>query len=164
MNVKMSFDPTPLQKALDNLSKKQEENVAEQVTRSAYAIEKDAKEAVPVFLGALRASLNVKRTNKNMTAFVGSGVLSGDALSYAEAIEFGRKPGSFPAYQEGSGLYQWVKLKLGIVGKMTKSVAFLIARKIEQNGTKGQPYLMPAFKKEVRIFEARLREILKGVK
>lgn len=164
MKLKMTFDEKKINDKISRMTEVQKEGFQKLVYTSAYKIEANAKELVTVFTGALRASINVKTFNKGLTADIGSGVLTGEPLIYAEAIEFGRKPGSFPAYDEASGLYRWVKLKLGIVGKMTKSVAFLIARKIFKEGTKPQPYLKPAFDKEKRNFESKIKDVLNKVR
>lgn len=150
-----------LKRQLKAWSKKKEQEVKKQVLKSAYLIEGRAKRLAPVFEGHLGASINVKPTKKGFAAQIGSGVLSGKPLLYAEIVEFGRKPGGFPPYQENTSLYRWVKLKLGIVGKMTKQVAFLIARKIAKYGFKPHPYLKPAYDHEIGPFEQAIKEIMK---
>ena len=142
----------------------QEDQIKEQVLRSAYNIEAEAKRNVPKFTSILAATLNVKKIKSGFAAQIGSGVLSGKPLVYASAIEFGRKPGGFPPWQINSGLYKWVQLKLGITGKMGKQVAFLIARKIANEGFKGQPYLVPAHDNEKTNFSKKLAKILKKVR
>jgi len=53
--------------------------------------------------------------------------------TYGAPLEYGRKPGSFPPVD---ALEYWVIRKLGIT-EDSRSVAFLIARKIARVGTKG---------------------------
>jgi len=55
---------------------------------------------------------------------------------YGLPVEEGSRP-HWPPWGAGSSLYVWVERKLGITGKDTKSVAFLIARSISKKGTKG---------------------------
>lgn len=56
-------------------------------------------------------------------------------LNYAPPVELGTRP-HFPPVE---ALIDWVKAKLGITGdKEARSVAFLVARKISRQGTKGQ--------------------------
>jgi len=165
MSVEIKFDEKKLVKSLDRLYKKWSPDVKKQVAKSAYNIHREAVQNVPVGADAnLKVSLQTKFRDQGYTSEIGSGVLTGKALIYAEVVEFGRKPGGFPPWKENSGLYRWVKLKLGIAGKMTKSVAFLIARKIAKYGFKGQPYLHPAFKHEEPIFIREIKKIFKKVK
>lgn len=152
---------TNTNRQLKSWKNERELELKRQVTKSAYNIESKAKVKVPVFEGTLRASLNVKIIQSGYTAQIGSGVLGGKPLTYAEIIEFGRKPGGFPPFSENSSLYRWVKLKLGITGKLTKSVAFLIARKIAKYGFKAHPYLKPSLEHERPSFERKIKEIMK---
>lgn len=163
--IEVKFDDRKLTKRMRKLSKKWIPEVKKQVYKSANEIHREAVNLVPVGADAqLKNSLEVNLKDKGFAADVGTGVLSGEKLVYAEAIEFGRKPGGFPPWKENSGLYRWVRLKLGITGKMTKSVAFLIARKVADFGFKGQPYLIPSFKNEEKIFNRKIKDIFKKVK
>ena len=58
---------------------------------------------------------------------------------YAVAVEKGTVP-HFPPYKQGSGLYRWVEKVMGIGGKETARVAFLVARKIGQHGTRARNF------------------------
>ena len=63
-------------------------------------------------------------------------------LAYALPVEIGTKP-HFPPLEP---LIDWVKVKLNISGeKEARGVAFLIARKISRQGTKGQRPFGQAF-------------------
>lgn len=161
--IKITSNIKKVKAQLKKWEKERKEEVKKQVYISATNIEAKAKRNVPVFEGTLRSSINVKQIRKGFAAQIGSGVLSGKPLVYAEAIEFGRKPGGFPPWQENSGLYRWVKNKLGIVGKMTKTVAFLIARKIAKEGFEKHPYLKPAHDSEINKFETAIKKIMKRV-
>jgi hypothetical protein len=55
-------------------------------------------------------------------------------FEYGEALESGRSPGKFPPPEP---IQAWVEKKLGLSGKEAKAVAFLVARKIAKQGTKG---------------------------
>jgi len=95
------------------------------------------------------------------------------ANRYAKAVEVGRRPGTMPPVGDSpqEGLWRWV-LRHGWYNtasvkrggkpsvfqlsrnkekriKQAKSIAFLIARKIKEKGTKPRPYLIPAYNKGV---------------
>jgi hypothetical protein len=54
--------------------------------------------------------------------------------------------GTRPHFPPPSALYDWVMVKLGIPMPAARGVAFVIARKISQVGTKPQPYQKEALK------------------
>jgi len=146
---------------LKDWTKMRKKQVREQVTDSANVVESEAVQRVSVgATAALKVSIGINYRDKGMTAEIGSGVMGGEQLVYAEALEFGRKPGGFPPWKENSALYYWVKMKLGIRGKLTKAVAFMIARKISKFGFKKRPYLMPAYNRERPIFERKIKKIM----
>lgn len=57
----------------------------------------------------------------------------GSALPYAECVELGTKP-HFPPV---APIADWARAKLGLTEDEARRVAFMIARKISQHGTKG---------------------------
>lgn len=83
--------------------------------------------------GALRGGyqVEVRRANtKNPVGVIANPIL------YHDAVEDGRKPGKRPPIE---ALMPWVGSKLGVPpGPERRSVAFLVARKIGQTGTKPQ--------------------------
>jgi hypothetical protein len=95
------------------------------------------------------------------TSLLGSGAnLTGrvfNPLPSAPAVETGRKPGKQPP--TGS-LLLWVRRKLGVSDeKAARSVAFLVARRIGQRGTKGAFMFGKGFKMAESRVRARLNEI-----
>lgn len=79
------------------------------------------------------------------------------AKRYIFALIYGRKPGHFPPYEENTNLYNWTKIKIKPEEKKIKSVAFLVARKIANEGTR-------IFKKEIDPLETEMtKEIVKSV-
>lgn len=58
----------------------------------------------------------------------------GTPMPYAETVEYGRKPGSFPPV---APIALWAERKLGVAGDEAMSVGFAIARKIFHKGTEG---------------------------
>ena len=70
---------------------------------------------------------------------------------YADSVEFGRNPGSFPPIQP---LIGWVMRKMGVRDvKRARSIAFAIANDIKKRGLMPRPFLGPAIEnaKTIRI-------------
>src|SRR5687768_16321338 len=83
-------------KRLDAYSQEKQTEVKKQVAISAFAIEADAKQVVPVKTGRLRASIDSTFSQNGNSAEVGTDV------SYGPSVEFGSsgrvaKPFLFPA-------------------------------------------------------------------
>ena len=75
---------------------------------------------------------------------VNRGVLSAEivyAAPYAEAVEYGRSPGTMPPPQ---ALIKWARRKLGLNDKEAKRAAWAIASAIKKRGIAASPYLEPA--------------------
>lgn len=72
---------------------------------------------------------------------------------YWQYVEYGRRPGKMPPIQS---IYEWIQNKRSMQFKIknaknritaTKSLAFVIARKIGAKGTPKQPFVQPALQK-----------------
>ncbi|MCS7257287.1 MAG: HK97 gp10 family phage protein [Thermomicrobium sp.] len=63
-------------------------------------------------------------------------VFSTDEPLKVLAVEYGRRPGKFPPWREGSALALWVKRMLG----GDERVSFLVARAIARRGTKARRF------------------------
>ena len=116
------------------------------VSASGFRIEAAAKKAAPVNFGRLRDAIVMTKPDP-FTARVTAGV------NYAEFVEKGRQPGKFPPL---GPIKLWATRVLGNPG-----AAFAIARKIAMKGTKAQPFLGPALKKEKPTFIKNLRTLFK---
>lgn len=117
---------------------------------SASRVLSDAKNTVPVAWGKLRSSGHVKPIPKGHKAEFES--------NYARYVEFGRRAGKFPPIDP---IRDWVR-KVGMAsGENVNSIAFLVARKIAQKGTRKQPFLRPAFERERMRFKRNVLRLVK---
>ena len=76
-------------------------------------------ERIPNNTGGAASSLEVK----------GNQLLGNDYIYY---LDQGRRPGRFPPVKN---MIEWVNSKLGIQGKEAKSIAFLVGRKLANEGS-----------------------------
>lgn len=165
MSANAKYNPRKINLDLTQWTEARKAELKKLIAKTAYEIEGKAKTLVPTGVdGTLRASINVKFKNAGFAAEIGPGALEGKSVVYAEIIEFGRKPGGFPPWRENTALWRWVKLKMGVTGKLTKQVAFMIARKIFQSGFPKQPYLAPAFRQKIPNFKKGLIKLFKRTK
>lgn len=107
-------------------------------------LERETKEATPTGAhGLLRGSVT--------HALMGEAIADGrgvagkvySPLNYALPVELGTKP-HFPPIEP---LRDWVEKKLGVPEHESRSVAFLVARKIASKGTKGAKMFTSALAK-----------------
>ena len=110
------------------------------VVRSTDGIFKDALDAVPVDLGDLKASGNRSYGDNQLTGIV---VFGGTPAPYAPYVEFGT--GSNVRIPEGFGAY---------------AMQFFVNGK---GRMKAQPYLIPAFINNKKIFLRDMRKIAKNI-
>ena len=100
-------------------------------------------------------------------------ILAGFPTKYAYYVEFGRRAGKWPPFNE---ILQWVKIRriynlhnraerkeLGVTKlqdyiTQVYTAAFLIQRSIGTKGTKPHPFLHPAFEKNKRLYEQVIRK------
>jgi len=90
--------------------------------------------------GQLQGSIAIEKPMKNARTV-------GTTTGYGLYVEFGRGAGKMPPLET---LIDWVRLKLKIDAKKAKGVAFMIGRKIARAGTKGQPFLRPAYDRGIK--------------
>jgi HK97 gp10 family phage protein len=163
-----------LDKAIRNLESWETEKiqaVANQFSRSALAVEREAKIRVPTNYGKLKTSIQ-----HNITKTDSGRVISADVeadTEYAAFVEFGTKANvqvplelaeyARTFYASGTGTFdqllenikEWARKK-GI----PQEAAYPIARKIAREGVRAQPFLFPAFDRERPILIQKLRGIL----
>jgi len=106
---------------------------------------------------------------KKITAFgqltnSGSVIVNGDTVDigftaiHAPFVEYGRKAGRMPPIQI---IKAWARRKLRVSEKEADSVAFSVARKIAMEGTKAQPFLMPAYEKVKSMIPEIMKKFVK---
>ena len=106
--------------------------------------------------GILRASIGTKVTLGTDAAHLARGeVFSGAQAPYAEFVEYGRRPGKFPPWGEGSSLRLWVQRVIG-----DGSRTFIIARAIARRGIRGRFMFTQAMATVRPSIEPRLRAAL----
>lgn len=96
-----------------------------------------------VVTGFLRRSGRVQKVN-DTSLDVGFFDTTNKNSGYALYVEYGRRSGKFPPLDE---IVQWVKTKFSLKDKDARSVGFLVARKIAQEGSKPHPFFGPAVQK-----------------
>lgn len=123
-------------------------------SEAASRIQADATSAAPV--GAtrdLRGSIQKKVTDK-------VGIVWSNK-SYAEDVEFGKKPGSWAHVGD---LMYWVRQKIKPPRNKLKSVTYLINRKIFEKGTDAQPFFYPFVKKWESRYVKRITQLINKIK
>jgi len=125
---------------LKSISKEAELGVKSSVVRNTDQIYAEALANVPVLDGYLRGSGNTSYSDNQLTGTVAFG---GNAAPYAPYVEFGT--GSGVVIPEGFGAFAMQYFVSG-KGRM-----------------KAQPYLIPAFIKNKKIFLRDMRKIAKNI-
>lgn len=140
------------------------------IEATARRIEGSAKSRVPVYMGRLRSSIDVRGKNLRREVFT--------PVYYAPYVEFGTKakadiPAGLESYamqfkgNRGGGSFNsllkniesWVTSK-GI----PQEAAFHIAVSIARYGVRAQPFLFPAFFREQPKLLNDLKKMLRGLK
>lgn len=142
------------------------EEMAASLNEAMFLLEREIKELIPVGAhGLLRGSVTHKLIALARGQSVSGKVFS--PLNYAVPVELGTKP-HFPPL---APLRDWVEKKLGVSKSQSRSVAFLVARKIAAKGTKPQKPFETGFRDNAdqvnAIFGrglARIRDRLMGGK
>lgn len=111
------------------------------ITKGLMLLQREIAEATPTGANQLlRKSIIAQPVQVSESGLIG---VVGTSLNYAVPVEIGTRP-HFPPL---APLQDWVVAKLGIEKKRAKSVAFLIARKISKQGTKGAFMFRDTFKR-----------------
>lgn len=101
--------------------------------------------------GALASSIKVLSKPQELKAKVTTGA------PYAAGVEWGNKPGHYPDIDK---LRDWVRLKLRVPAKHVDYVTGAVAYKIEQQGTKPQPYFTPAFEMARKQLKQQMKRMV----
>lgn len=108
-----------------------------------------------IVTGLLRSSGRLEKIDDE-TLDVGFFDTTNRGHGYAMFVEFGRRAGKFPPIDE---MIQWVQKKLRIEGdKESRTLGFLIARKIAREGSAPHPFFIPSIKKNQRNIVKAMRD------
>jgi len=116
--------------------------------RAGYIVESEAKILTPVDRGRLRASI----THEVDPAAVPLFCQIGTNVDYARAVHDGRPPGSMPPISAISG---WAT-RHGLP-------AWPVAMAIRNNGTRSQPFLVPALERKTNDVMSAIDEGLRSI-
>ena len=118
-----------------------EQEMAVSLNEALLLLEREVKERTPVGVGGgggLRGSITSELRGRQ-TANLHGRVFS--PLAHALPVELGTKPHWAPI----DPIQDWVEVKLGIPKSESRSVAFMVARKIARKGTEGAHMFENAF-------------------
>ena len=102
-----------------------------------------------------RTFFEIKGKGQDMEMKIVQPAKSDKGYYYGGAVRGGTRP-HFPP---PSALYDWVMVKLGVPMPAARGVAFLIARKISEVGTKPQPYQKEALKANM----TKIQNVVNGI-
>ncbi|MBI1268374.1 MAG: hypothetical protein GC193_13185 [Cryomorphaceae bacterium] len=146
--IEIKYDTSLVKKARIITDKKVRQQAIKIVTSSGFAVESKAKELAPVDTGMLVNKIQMTKPDP-FTARITAGT------NYAESIEMGQKPGTWPHM---GALRLWAKRVLG-----DPSLAMPIAASIFIKGREPRPFLRPAFNKERPKFIRKIKKLFVGV-
>jgi hypothetical protein len=139
--------------------------------KTAQNIEADAVKNLDrnksVFRSTLKQDIEVKITRKKNMMIWRVGAFNNKVGTY---IEFGTGPASekssktfFPPWKQGTNLYKWVSAKFGLSGTAAESASFAVAKGLHEHGSKGRPWLRPAYYKNIKRLVASMVARIKKV-
>lgn len=120
------------------LSKEDKEKLQQELFKKGLEFESVWKKEVPVYTGRYKSSITTKKKDD------GVGVIVGTNVDYAKVLEYGGDPSNFPPVNE---LRKWVSRSLAVEDDEVDKVAYLIGRKIKEEGIEKQAPMRTAKKK-----------------
>ena len=157
-----------LRRALTQIVKSTQKKAIGQVRLSTKRVASEAKRKAPKAFGVLRGSITATFERGGL-----DGVIKAEA-PYARWVEgetnaqigfgtgqsrYGRRPGKWPPVEP---IRRWVVIK-GLAKKWNMSefsATFLVRRKIGLEGTPAQPFLFPAYNRELPVFKEAIERIV----
>ena len=137
-----------------------DQHLVSAMQKSTIEVQSAVRPLTPVFMGALRNSIQSQVKHEgplNIVGVVGSTLKS---EVYPSVMEHGRKPGTMPP---PDALERWVHIKLGVSEKDAPGVALAVARKIKARGIPGHFFMKRGWEKSkprvIGYFEQALRDI-----
>ena len=112
-----------------------------------------------MFEGHLFQRIDARAKIEGKQAVVEVGAIG---VPYGLAVEKGQRPGK---KQDLAKLIRYARIKLGVTPKLAPFVGLRLKAKIEKDGSKAKPFLVPAFKDNrerlARSFAVRLQTAYK---
>ncbi|PHS20233.1 MAG: hypothetical protein COA86_02775 [Kangiella sp.] len=156
MSFKLHSNLTSVLLKIKNYPKVLEPRIDNAAKEFIHRVNRDAKLNAPEAETTLKNSIKVKRL----------GLIDYESkpeVNYANAIEEGSKKGGWPTFQS---MLDWLKvrnIKPHTKGFDLFDLAYAIRKKIYKNGTKAQPFMKPALKKNRKGLDAIVRRHLAGI-
>jgi hypothetical protein len=153
--VKVSFSlkgQKAVLRKLDQFSRRAKNVLREEVERTAEKVQRTSRGLVPRDTGDLRQSIQITYRPDRLGARVGTN------SEHAWPIHSGLKR----RWYRPKALEPWVDRNIQ-VARSTESAAFLVARSIAETGTKGHPFLFPAFDREKKPFSRTVRRRIREI-
>lgn len=119
------------------LNDKGEEKIQQSLFKKALILESMIKKRSPVFTGQYKSLWSTEKNDDGSVSVVNP---QGDK---GRALEYGGEGRQFPPVDE---LRKWVDRSLPVDDTEVDSVAYLVGRKIEEEGIEPQPHIRPAVK------------------
>ena len=162
--IKIAFQKVHVNKKLGDMVK-DAPNLAAQALYTATlhilipAIKENIRKQDAVFEGHLFQRIDARAKVEGRQGIVEVGAIG---VPYGKAIEKGQKPGT---KQNLAKLIRYARIKLGVSPKLAPFVGLRLKAKIERDGSKAKPFLIPAFKDNrerlARSFAVRLQTAYK---
>ena len=159
MNFEIRLDEGDLEKVIrrfELFNRNARTGFQREVRHSALSIQRMARENLrelgAIATGRLRSSIIIRFVSDFLGAVIGTNV------NYAGDVEFGQKPGHWPNVGD---LVRWVRKKITSKLKLSRKIAYLVGRKIFEEGTEAKPYLLPAAEKIWPVFKYNIYKVIK---
>lgn len=158
MKLNIEIDSKQAQDAFAKAPEVMNRNLSRYLDRAAQEVAREARSAAPKAFSTLMRSIHVVKESE-LSRLVAPGV------NYARPVEEGTHGGGMPAR---TTLLAWLKVKRiesHTPGMTMDDLAFVIGRKIRQQGSKGQPYMKPTGEKmHSRVIDLLRQGVQSGIK
>lgn len=145
MKIELRYNDAAAREAMRKSPEVVERMLGFAIQRGADEIAREARNKAPKSFSTLTNSIRAQRLSP-LHYFVAPGV------NYAPWVEGGRMP--MRKMPPKGALVAWIKQKLRVTEEKAGRMEFVIARAIQRQGIKPQPFMQPAFEaKRGRVVE-----------